>query len=370
MKNKFEKIRIEENYGRKTDIWWCNMFYNIHDIVRIESFAEIYELKYFKTDKDLGDGGLGNLGNLGDLGNLGNLGNLDMKIGDDVSKPTYQDLLCSLSIEPDNTAYLGISKLIYWSRHVLYVNLVEPLLRLLLVPKGYALLHLACLEDNGKGIMISAPPDTGKTSCILKCLKYSNENGRRLSLLSDDMVIASQNGQILSFPKPFTISSHTLDSVFGMDTNLWYRIRSRVHSKGGRSTYQSMGSIGWLPIMSINALAQIVFEPPKLYPDQIMEIKIGDHATPKKLFFLSDEFAGEKEIAKEDAVKLIHSNTDNAYITPPYDKIFPGLTIKGLSYKDIIEKEAEITRNLIDNIEPMVIGRKDYSWYEYVLNGS
>jgi len=170
-----------------------------------------------------------------------------MFVGSDVSEPTYQDLLCSLSIEPGKNTYLGVSKLLDMSKHVLYVNLVEPLLRLLLVPKGYALLHLACLEIDGKAIMISAPPDTGKTSLVLKCLKSSADNNLGISLLSDDMIIASKTGELFSFPKPFTISSHTLDSVFGMDTSLWYKIRSNVHSKGGRTAYKGMGKMSWLP---------------------------------------------------------------------------------------------------------------------------
>lgn len=193
------------------------MLYNIHDIIKIASFTDILELKYFE-DKSA---------------NKVDANNIDMFIMDKVSDSTYQELLCSLSIKiNDKQVCLEVSPLLNKSRHVLYVNLVEPLLRLLLVPKGYALLHLACLEKDGKGIMISAPPDTGKTSLILKCLKSNADNDMRLSLLSDDMVIASEKGELFSFPKPFTISSHTLDSVFGMDTSLWYKIRSNVHSKG------------------------------------------------------------------------------------------------------------------------------------------
>lgn len=329
------------------------MLYNIHDIVKIDSFTDILELKYFK-DMSI---------------NGASVDSVDMIIGNDVSNPTYQDLLCSLSIEPGKNTYLGVSKLLDSSKHVLYVNLVEPLLRLLLVPKGYALLHLACLEKDGKGIMISAPPDTGKTSLVLKCLKASVDNNLGLSLLSDDMIIVSENGELFSFPKPFTISSHTLDSVFGMDTSLWYKIRSNIHSKGGRSAYKGMGKMNWLPMMSINALAQIVFEPPKLYPEEIVSVKIGKQAKPDSLIFLSKEFDGEREMSREDAARTIRANTDNAYITPPYSEIFPGLVISNMVYEDILKKEMEITENLIRNIIPMEIGRKDYSWYEYVLNG-
>ncbi len=329
------------------------MRYNIHDIIKIESFTDILELKYFKEANENG----------------GNNSCVDMSIGNDVSNPTYQDLLCSLSIEPGRSTYLGVSKLLDKSKHVLYVNLVEPLLRLLLVPKGYALLHLAVLEKDGKAIMISAPPDTGKTSLILKCLKNNVDHDLGLSLLSDDMVIVSEKGELFSFPKPFTISSHTLDSVFGMDTNLWYKVRSNVHSGGGRSAYKGMGKVNWLPMMSINALAQIIFEPPKLYPEELVNVKIGKSAIPESLTFLSKEFNGEKPMERKDAAQLIRKNTDNAYVTPPYDKIFPGLVIGGMTYGDILNKEMEITENLIKNITPMEVGRKDYSWYKYVLNG-
>lgn len=323
-----------------------NMFYNIHDIVKIQSPEKIFELDFFKTEEELN--------------------NLDLVIGNEISNPTYEDMLCSLSIKMDKCSYLGVSKLLSSSNHVLYVNLIEPLLRMLLIPKGNILLHLACMEKDGQGIMISAPPDTGKTSCILKCLKSSYDHNSGIKLLSDDMIIAG-NGGILSFPKPFTISSHTLDSVFDIKTNWWYRVRSRVHSKGGRSAYKGIGSVDWMPIMGINALAQIIFKPPKLYPTDLMQINIGKEAVPTKLIFLSDEFTGEKEISRGDAVKLILSNTDNAYITPPYNKIFPKLKLNGFSYKDLINKEIEIASNLIRNIDPVIVGRKDYSWYRYVL---
>jgi hypothetical protein len=183
------------------------------------------------------------------------------------------------------------------------------------------------------------------------------------------MVIANEKGELFSFPKPFTISSHTLDAVFGMETSLWYKVRSHVHSGGGRSAYKNMGKMSWLPMMSINALAQIVFEPPKLYPEELVNVKIGKQAIPESLIFLSKEFDGEREMSGEDAAQLIRSNTDNAYITPPYPEIFPGLVIGNMTYEDILKKEMDITRNLIKNITPMEIGRKDYSWYEYVLNG-
>ena len=101
------------------------VLYNIHDIIKLTSFVDLHELEYFASNGD----GI-------------KMDDIDMYVGSDINDVTYQDLLCSLEIESNKDIYLGVSPLISRSRHVLYVNLVEPLLRLLLVPIVYALLDL------------------------------------------------------------------------------------------------------------------------------------------------------------------------------------------------------------------------------------
>ena len=54
------------------------MLYNVHDIIKLESFTEILELKYFRDTSSI------------DV----DIDCVDMVIGNDVSEPTYQDLLC------------------------------------------------------------------------------------------------------------------------------------------------------------------------------------------------------------------------------------------------------------------------------------
>jgi len=51
-------------------------------------------------------------------------------------------------------------------------------------------------------------------------------------------------------------------------------------------------------MMSVNAMAQIVFEPPKLYPEEIVNVKIGKMARPDSLIFLSKEFKEKEKCRK------------------------------------------------------------------------
>ena len=159
------------------------------------------------------------------------------------TKLTYTEHLGSFGAQfailfINNKMELSINKLISYSRHVLYVSLIEPLLRFVFISKGYVLLHSACIGKRfDQGILISAPPDTGKTSTVLKCMEMG------FSLLSDDMTILSLPNQALCFPRPMTISSHTYRTAVASSKSgnnrqhvkgLGFRVRSMIHSKRGR----------------------------------------------------------------------------------------------------------------------------------------
>ena len=101
-----------------------------------------------------------------------------------------------------------VGPLLARSSHVVYTNIIEPLLRFVMVSRGRMLLHSACVELDGTGVMLSALTDTGKTGTILRLLR---EHGGRF--LSDDMTVIDADGNACCFPKPLTISAHTLRAV-------------------------------------------------------------------------------------------------------------------------------------------------------------
>ena len=103
-----------------------------------------------------------------------------------------------------------MSPLLARSNHVVYTNVVEALLRFVLVNKGYMLLHSATVRLGEETIMLSAQTDTGKTGTILRLLQ---EHPDKSAFLSDDMTIINREGEARSFPKPLTISSHTMRAV-------------------------------------------------------------------------------------------------------------------------------------------------------------
>src|SRR5205807_8805001 len=108
----------------------------------------------------------------------------------------------------DERVTVEVSPLLARSRHVVYTNILEPLLRFVMVSRGRMLLHAACVQLEGTGVMLSALTDTGKTGPVLRLLR---EHGGRF--LSDDMTIIDRGGNASWFPRPLTISAHTLRAV-------------------------------------------------------------------------------------------------------------------------------------------------------------
>ena len=64
-----------------------------------------------------------------------------------------------------------VGPLLARSSHVVYTNILEPLLRFMMVSRGRMLLHSACVELDGVGVMLSALTDTGKTGTVLRLLR-------------------------------------------------------------------------------------------------------------------------------------------------------------------------------------------------------
>ena len=118
------------------------------------------------------------------------------------------------------------------SPHVLYTNVVEPILRWTFAERGYALVHAACLADRGRAFLLTARTDTGKTTTILKIL-----DSTPYSFLSDDLTLVTPEGRVLTYPKPLTISRHTLRAVktplLSRRERMGLVFQSRLHSRSG-----------------------------------------------------------------------------------------------------------------------------------------
>ncbi len=258
------------------------------------------------------------------------------------------------------------SPLLARSPHVLYTNVIEALLRFLAVSRGRVLLHSACVEIDGRGVMLSARTDTGKTGTILRLLR---DGGARF--LSDDMTVLNVDGTAECYPKPLTISHHTLRAV---NANVlsprewrWLRVQSRLHSKEGRQFGMKLAEMN-LPIMTMNALTQAVVPPPKFDADRLVECDVIRRVAVDNMFIIERAPHALEDVSHEQAMDELIENTDDAYGFPPFRYLAPSFVIGGMSYDQLREKEREILAKAISSIRVRRMGRDDYTWADGIVS--
>jgi glycosyltransferase involved in cell wall biosynthesis len=257
-----------------------------------------------------------------------------------------------------------VSPLLARSPHVVYTNLVEALLRFVLVPRGWMLLHSACIDLGGTGVMLSALTDTGKTCTVLKLLR---EQGG--SFLSDDMTLVDSDGHALCFPKPLTISSHTLHAVDAEDLSRpeWRRLRaqSRLHSEGGRSVALTLARLN-IPIMAINAITQILVPPPKYAVDRLVPCTIGSTTEVRELFVIERGIPRLSDVPYDEAVGRLLGNTEDAYGFPPFRHLAPAISVDGLDHTQLRAREREILSGFLSGVRVRVLASDCFGWADEI----
>ena len=254
-------------------------YYDLHGIVTIGSDVVLPELAYFRKPKGVVDTTGPDIAiRVGKVGRPRSRTRLVRST--DGRTIRWEEQLGSgsanFAIHFGSQILVTTSKALARSPHVLYTNVVEALLRFVFVDRGYMLLHAACMDVDGRGVVLSARTDTGKTGTVLKLLRTSQ--GR---FLSDDMTIIDSSGVARSFPKPLTISQHTLRAINAGDLSrrewAWLRVQSRLHSKEGRGFAMKLADHN-VPIMTINGWTQRIIPPPKYHVQRLVTVRAGlDH---------------------------------------------------------------------------------------------
>ena len=278
-------------------------------------------------------------------------------------------LFANFSIDMEGPIVVTAGPLLAMSPHVLYTNVVEPLLRFALVSKGKMLLHAACITIDGRPIMLSAKTDTGKTSTILTMLR--TDGG---VFYSDDMVIIDAQGTASRYPKPLTISAHTLRAVPQHRLKRTQRMslawQSRLHSREGRSVGKKLGAAN-LPIMSMNAIVQAIIPPPKYKVTDLVACTVGTEVRMENLFVIERGTPALMEpIAIDRALVELLENTEDAYGFPPYSSLAPHLKIGGEGHERLRAREKEILASALAGVNVQRIRVPDYSWPELIKGQS
>ena len=343
-----------------------NFAYDIHGIVRVVSEVRLHELEFFRTSDSVERPDV-----LIEVGppTFAPKNSSEAARSNGSNEFRYQEVLGQLGFWVEIAAGehidVLVGPLLKRSPHVLYTNVVEPILRWTLVRKGYALVHGACVARDGKAILITALTDTGKTTTILRLLSKHS-----LAFLSDDMVIIQRDGSLLSYPKPLTISLHTLGAVNGALLSRWERlalkIQSRVHSKSGRKTALLLARMH-LPMASVNALAQMLVPPPKYSIERLIPgVEVARKATLSHMAAIERGADLQVSLDARAAEETLLRNCEDAYGFPPYPEL-KGFLVPW-NGKDLQSIERQIISDALGSCAATLVRSQTRHWWEPVLS--
>jgi hypothetical protein len=183
------------------------------------------------------------------------------------------------------------------------------------------------------------------------------------------MTVVDATGLAVCFPKPLTISAHTLRAVQAEDLTKkeWRRlnIQSRLHSKGGRSIALMLSRFN-LPIMGINALTQILVPPPKYSVDRLVPCRLGSSTEVKDLFVIERGAPDLYDLDADVALERMLVNTEDAYGFPPYRYLAPALCIDGLDHAQLRAREREILAGFLSGVRTRVIASDCFGWADEI----
>ena len=336
--------------------------YNIHNLVSVVSEGELPELEPFQVSNRIDSPTINvRIGvppqNSKDNQNEGDylrfremFGHLGFEVG--------------ITMKGEHVEVVA-SPLLRYSPHVLYTNIVEPILRWTFVKKGYALVHGATISFGKEAYLITARTDTGKTTTLLKILSHQRRSSDKAAFLSDDMTIVSPDGIAMTYPKPLTISAHTLRAINADTLNfkekLSLPLQSRIHSRTGRKV-ASFISKTHFPAATINMFMQMVIPPPKYFVSKLVpKVKLAKVARFTGMFIIERDGEGVLSIDNSNAMEVLLSNCEDAYGFPPYDNLKEFLYFS--DGVDLREKEHEIIRQALGDLPATLIRSKTLDWW-------
>jgi hypothetical protein len=249
------------------------------------------------------------------------------------------------------------------SPHVLYTNLVEPILRWEFARRGYALAHGACVSRGADAFMITARTDTGKTTTMLKLLDTES-----YSFISDDLTIVGPNGDVLPYPKPLTISNHTLHAVKRPRLGRWERttlpLQSRLHSRSGRRFAFLLVKTG-MPVATVNTVVQLLVPPPKYAVQRLVPgVRVAEGARLAGLLVIQRSGDGFEWLEEQDALEILLANCEDAYGFPPYHDLEDFLL--GNSQHDLRGIEREVLAAALEGRPAALLSSTHLDWAERI----
>lgn len=342
--------------------------YNIHNIIKVASMYELPDLEYFRVPALSADPDIrvhlerrrkkDRRHTTRPVGTPRRSSN-NIHYGESFGRYGFE-----VTISNKDRVDVAVSPILKFSLHVLYTNVIEPILRWKFVRKDYALIHAACISFDGQAVLITARTDTGTTSTILRTL-----DNYPCSFLSDDMTIVGRDGTILSYPKPLMINKHSLSAVnTNSSLTLWERIalqfQSRLHSRSGRGAELKLSQTK-LPTATINAIVQLLVPPPKYMIHRLIpKASYANVATLSRAVIIErgDEYV--EALHHDRAVETFMRNAEDAYGFPPYHILADSLS--KWNGESLHHKEQSIVDQALHRIPTIRLRDPRFNWWRRI----
>jgi dolichol-phosphate mannosyltransferase len=327
--------------------------YDIHGIVTVRSDARLPELERFRVGDLIGEPDI--RVRVGQVGANG------------AGAVRYEEgpgaLGFGVAINLEDRIEATASPLLRRSPHVLYTNVVEPILRWTFAARGYALVHAACLAAGEDAFLVTARTDTGKTTTSLRIL-----DRHPFSFLSDDLTLMSSDGRVLTYPKPLTISRHTLKAVkkplLSRRERIGLVVQSRLHCRSGRRLALILARTH-LPAATINAIVQMIVPPPKYHVERLVPgVEVAPEARLAGLVVIQRGGEGAAYLDEHEAVETLMLNCDDAYGFPPYPAIEASLCSQ--DGRDLKQVERAIVASALSGLPAAVMRSETMDWWQRV----
>lgn len=340
--------------------------YNIHNIIKVASMYELPELEYFRIPALAAEPDI--------VLRLERRHQKDRRGAERTSGTPrrsmdhihYRESLgrygFEISISNRARVNIAVSPILRFSRHVLYTNVVEPILRWSFVRKGYALVHAACVSFDGQAVLVTARTDISKTSTVLRTV-----SNYTCSFLSGDMTIVSRDGRVMSFPKPLTISNQTLSAVNATSSLTWWerialQFQSRLHSRSGRKVGLNL-SKSKLPVATMNAIVQMIVPPPRYMVHRLIpRVTYANFATLSRALIIErgDEYV--EALQHPQAVETFVRNAESASAFPLYATLANSLS--QWNGQDLHPREQAIVDEAFKSIPTIRLRDPRFNWWK------
>jgi hypothetical protein len=182
------------------------------------------------------------------------------------------------------------------------------------------------------------------------------------------MTIVSPDGMAMDYPKPLTISYHTLHAVntgtLSFREKITLPFQSRIHSRSGRR-FAFLISKTHLPAATINMITQMIVPPPKYFVNKLIpKVKLTNNAKLTGMFIIKRGGEEILPVENSEAMKVLLQNCEDAYGFPPYEDVKEFLYC--FDDVDLHEKEFAIIRQAMGTLPATEISSSKLDWWSQI----